>query len=187
MIRQVKSPVAASLLLLAVVTFSATSGCDHSRNAGGMGCPTNLAEPGALLTPGSPFPPLTADGWFNGDAPSPEELQGQVFVVDIWASWCGPCKQATPELIATYEHYKERGVRFFGLSQDAPDTLEDARDFVKKAGVPWPNGYGASTADSLGIKFIPTLFVVGRDGRVVWHNHGSPGSLDEAIASALGG
>ena len=77
-------------------------------------------------------------------------MKGEIYVVDIWASWCGPCRNATPEVIKLYEKYKDKGVRFFALTVDDPDTLEAARIFVKRAGVPWPNGYGASTVDCAG-------------------------------------
>ncbi|HEY2837788.1 MAG TPA: TlpA disulfide reductase family protein [Pirellulales bacterium] len=184
--RSIFSPTMTAILLVGSVALSALPGCDSSPSPAQQGCPTNLGAPNEMLRAGKPFPPLMAEGWFNGEAPTPEELKGQVFVVDVWASWCGPCKKAIPEMITTYEKYKDRGVRFFGLSQDDANTLEQARVFVKRAGVPWPNGYGASTADSLGVEYIPMVFVVGRDGRVVWNSQASPGTLDDAIASALG-
>jgi thiol-disulfide isomerase/thioredoxin len=177
-----------ALLLMGVLAVEALIGCDSSSNPGIQGCRTDLGAPTGLLKPGKPFPPLVAEGWFNGDAPTPEELKGEIYVVDIWASWCPPCRKATPEVIKLYEKYQDQGVRFFALTvDDSAQGLEDAKIFVKRAGVPWPNGYGASTAKSLGIEFLPTVFVVGRNGRVVWNNHDSPGSLDDAIASALGG
>lgn len=177
-----------ALLLVGVLALEALIGCDSSPNPGGQGCPTDLGAPNALLKPGKPFPPLVADGWFNGAAPTPEELKGEIYVVDVWASWCAPCRNATPEVIKLYEKYQDQGIRFFALTvDDDAEGLEAAKIFVKRAGVPWPNGYGGSTPAALGVTMLPTVFVVGRDGRVLWNNHASRGTLDDAIASALGG
>jgi len=136
-----------------------------------------------LLPAGSPFPPVAVGGWING--PGPKTLGGDVTVVDVWAYWCAPCRQLMPELLATYEKFQGRDVRFIGLTKEETDEVEKTQAALRDAQIPWPNGYGAgATIDALRVHEIPTLFVVGRDGRIVW-NSGSAGSLDEAIESAL--
>lgn len=143
------------------------------------------APPVGGLQPGQPAPQIEAQGWINGRPPAAEELQGQVVVVEAWAWWCGPCRQKAPELIETYEEYRDRGVVFIGLTAEGEESLGESRAFLEATGIPWPNGYGAlETLQKFEAHAIPTVWVIGRDGKVVW-NIDSPGTLADGIEQAL--
>ena len=135
-----------------------------------------------------PAPAIEAVGWVNGELP--KDLAGKVVVVDAFASWCGPCREALPELIRTYEHFEDRGVVFVGLTDESHDDLEYVEKFVKLTEIPWPVGYGAGpTWKDLRVNKIPQVFVIGGDGKIHWNldtalGHG-PATLDEAIERAL--
>lgn len=154
--------VAALLLLLA--------GCSQS---------TTTAPPGAEAAP------LTAAGWLGGDAPG--DLKGKVVVVDFWAYWCGPCKRAVPELIEAHKEYAPKGVLFYGITSEGDDALAETKAFIDETGIPWPNGYGADqTLEAYGIEYLPTLVVIGADGRIAWTNYEDRGiTLHEALDRAL--
>jgi thiol-disulfide isomerase/thioredoxin len=160
-------------------SLAMAAGCDHA-GSGGHGAH------GDLLPPGTPLPALAAEGWLNGPGPTTEELRGQVVVIDVWAYWCGPCRAAMPELVSMFNKYQDRGVQFIGFTMEGADKLDDTRAVVEGENLTWPNGYGAGgIINALGVKAIPSVFVIGKDGRVVW-NSDRPGSLEEAIDSALG-
>ena len=118
------------------------------------------------LAKGSVLPPLDAPGWLHG-VPTANDLDRKVLVVDVWDGGCPYCSMSEPTLIRVYEHYRDQGVFFLGLTSA---DIEDARTYVDYLKVPWPNAYDAGpTIDKLGAN-APTVFVVGSDGRVLWND-----------------
>lgn len=134
---------------------------------------------------GVPAPAITAAGWMNGPAVTPESLRGKVVVIDFFATWCGPCREATPELVETAQRFQGKNVAFLGLTTEEADRVPKLQQFVEKFNVPWVIGYGAEeTQARFKTDFIPRVWVIDKTGKVAWDSH-SPGSLDEAILAAL--
>lgn len=134
---------------------------------------------------GTPMPPIKAQGWLNGDAPTPAELANKVLVIDAWASWCGPCRQQAPEMVLLHERYQPQGVEFIGLTMETDGDMEAMQAFLKHTGITWKNAYGAEeTLRELGADYIPMVWVVDRQNQIVW-NQGSAISLEEGIRQAL--
>jgi len=75
---------------------------------------------------------------FDGKAYTLSSLRGKVVVVNIWASWCEPCKDEAPQLEAVWKSYKDKGVHFFGA--DYVDTDRPAVEFLKTFNITYPNG-----------------------------------------------
>jgi hypothetical protein len=76
-------------------------------------------------------------------------------------------------------------VVFVGLTSDGSDAIAEGEQWCAKHGVPWPSLYGAGEAmTGLGIQYIPSEFVIGRDGKVAWNNE-QPGGIEQAIEEAL--
>jgi thiol-disulfide isomerase/thioredoxin len=133
---------------------------------------------------GKPFPELNVEGWLNGPAPEPAELEGKVRIFEAWAHWCGPCLMAAPHMVELHEKYKDRGVIFIGLTGEDSRSLVKSREFLAEGKITWPNGYGASPMlQSLQQPFIPYAWVVDREGKIAWSGH--PMDLKESLLDGL--
>lgn len=147
------------------------------------------SDPRAGLAPGQPAPELAADIWVKGEAPDPAELEGEVYVVVAWATWCGPCAYEAPHLVEVHRKFKREGVRFFGLTGAFPEEKEEIVGWLDKRDITWPNGFGmkaVTTLDQYKADYIPGTWVIGRDGKV-WWNLGMEEneSLEEALRRTL--
>jgi cytochrome c biogenesis protein CcmG/thiol:disulfide interchange protein DsbE len=103
-------------------------------------------------------------------------LQGKAVVLNVWASWCVPCKQEAPFLEEVWKENRDRGLVVVGL--DAKDFRADARRFADRFGLTFPLVYDGpgETLDGFGVTGFPETFVLDREGRVV-----------EAFAGAVDG
>lgn len=153
---------------------------------------------GGLIPPGTPLPELMAEGWLNvasPDAnadgspgiPSRESLAGKVVVLDVWATWCGPCVASMPKLAKIHEQYEPLGVEFIGLAAEPASSRPAIESFIGSVkGFTWPVGYAAdATLDLLGVQVLPTMVVFGKDGRATWSSSSTSGlvpALDEALS-----
>ena len=94
------------------------------------------------------------------------DLKGKVVVLNFWASWCIPCAHEAPDLQATYEKYKDKGVVFLGV--DWTDIEGDALNYLKRFGITYANGPDLQTkiGPRYHISGVPETYVIDRDGNV---------------------
>ena len=105
------------------------------------------------------------------------EIKGPA-LVNVWGSWCGPCKDEMPIFVDFYSKYKEK-VSLIGISVEESD-VKNARDFVKLYGMSWPNlnDPDGSTRGTLGMGVPITLFIDAQ-GRVVFRKIGVVTTIEE--------
>lgn len=122
------------------------------------------------------------------------DFGGKVLVVNLWASWCGPCRREVPEYEKVRKEFAGRGVEFIGLTAEDPRTSSDrvkqfARDFNFGFRLGWAD-HETAVALMNGRNAIPQTLVIAPDGRILSHWRGySPGQggnhLREIIERAL--
>ena len=119
---------------------------------------------------------------------------GKVLLVNLWATWCGPCRMETPELVKLYKEFRSQGLEVVGLSTENPDvTTEAVKQFIQDYDVNYRVGWATpevSISLMQGREAIPQSFVVSRSGRVVKRFVGfnpveTPVLIKEAIQEAL--
>jgi thiol-disulfide isomerase/thioredoxin len=122
----------------------------------------------------------------------------KVVIVNLWATWCGPCRQEMPELVRMSSEYKSRGLVVLGMATSYNERrgIDYVKDFVKEQGIPyeiiWDDGTVSNPLVQAvqGRAVIPQSFVISRDGRIVKHFSGfssdmTPQLMRHAIEEAL--
>jgi thiol-disulfide isomerase/thioredoxin len=148
-----------------------------------------LQSPGGALGIGDTAPPLAVGGWLRGE-PVTGFQKGTVYVVDFWATWCGPCRLSVPHLSALQRRYAGR-VEVIGVSirEEGGDTAAYVRELGNAVAYRMAEDGARRTmertwADAAGEAGLPCAFVVDGAGRVVWI--GDPmlvaGPLEEVVA-----
>ncbi len=177
-------------MLLSSITLAA--GADDGKAPQKDAAPKK-APPPVTLKPGDRAPALTVSKWLQGDPVKAFE-PGKVYVVEFWATWCGPCIYFMPHLAELQAAYRDKGVTFIGFTARDPDnTLEKAAAFVTrrgpKLGYTFAYGDDRTTFDAwmtaAGRQGIPCTFVVDRTGRIAYV--GSPMYLPFVLPKVVAG
>jgi thiol-disulfide isomerase/thioredoxin len=96
-----------------------------------------------------------------------EKNKGKVVIVNLWATWCPPCRKEIPGFINLYNKYKDKGVEIIGIAFDE-NGLEVLPGFIEKTGINYPiylNGNGI--AEAYGLRAFPTTIIYGKNGEEV--------------------
>jgi thiol-disulfide isomerase/thioredoxin len=166
--------------------------------AGLIRCEAESAQaPLPTLSVGDPAPPIEAMVWLKGE-PVRMVSPGQVYVVDFWATWCGPCAASMPHLTELQKKYAGR-VRVIGVnvreSERGNASPEEVKAFVRKKQAVMDYTIAMDDPDrrtvfdawmvAAGAYGIPTAFIADRNGLIVWVGYPSERKEDARFEIAL--
>ncbi len=147
------------------------------------------------LVVGSKAPPLDIEHWLNKE-PVPKFEKGKVYVIEFWATWCGPCVGQMPHLAELQEHHAD-DLFVIGISGEDPDTIDeflerdrDGKTYREITAAYWlasdPDGsVDTDYMKASGMRGIPTAFVVGKTGEIEWIGH--PRNIDQVLDMVIAG
>lgn len=155
----------------------------------GLRSPATPAPAGAVAVSPTPAPPLSGTT-LDGGRFDLADARGHVLLVNVFASWCGPCRDELPLLMEADRRWSPQGLRLVGLN--IRDGVEAVRSLLDETGartltvLPDPNG---TRAVEWGVRGVPETFLIDRDGRIVDHRQGvvTRQWLEQRVAPLLAG
>jgi cytochrome c biogenesis protein CcmG, thiol:disulfide interchange protein DsbE len=112
--------------------------------------------------------------------------RGTVVFLNLWATWCGPCRYEIPELQSMHQKFASRGFKVVGVSLD--DTgIDGVKQFVTQHGMTYPIAYDpdGKIASIFQSSVLPTSVIIDRSGHVVWKRFGVVSMEDASLMQAL--
>ncbi len=127
-------------------------------------------------------------GWMNGEAVNPSKPDGKTtYIVEMWATWCGPCRATAPHLAEISKEFKDKGVVIVGVTQEDEAKV---KPFVESMKMPYRIALDpkkTTTATWMkDVEGIPHAFIVSTNGVIVWSGHPMDG-MREALVDVLQG
>ena len=158
------------------------------------GCASGSETPGngdGRVEVGLPAPAYATVS-LDGDSVSLAQQQGKVVLLNIWATWCHPCRDEIPELRTIHNRYRDRGLELVGVSVDTDGTDETIRTFMKDFQMTFP--IWRDPDERISTRFlavgVPATFLIDKEGVLRWRKTGpiapNDTSLTAAIERALG-
>ena len=138
----------------------------------------------SLQRPGFVLPDL------DGEMQSMDQWNGQLVVLNFWATWCPPCRKEMPAFLELQDQYASQGLQFVGIALDNPEKVQD---FIDTLGVDYPILVGDTEAskvyDAYGNRLgaLPYTAVIARDGSILKTYRGevTKKTLETAIKSNI--
>jgi thiol-disulfide isomerase/thioredoxin len=145
--------------------------------------PAELAS--ARTDVGDPMPAYTAK-YLDGKPLNLTSEKGNVIFLNVWATWCGPCRFETPELQALQNQYAANGLKVIGVSVDEGET-EAVKTFVAEQKITYPIALDPEgrIANLLQTTVLPTSLLLDRNGKIVWRQIGAIMPNDTKLKAAV--
>jgi thiol-disulfide isomerase/thioredoxin len=159
-----------------------------------------------MLTIGSSAPAIDIEHWVSQGGGKFDKVtkfeDGKVYIIEFWATWCGPCIASMPHLAELQSNYADKGVQLISVSDEELDVVQSFLDRPVKGSEDEEQTYGKLTSvyclttdpdrsvheaymEAAGQNGIPTAFIVGKDGRIEWIGH--PMRMDEPLQQVIEG
>lgn len=122
------------------------------------------------------------------------DYRGKVVLINFWGTWCGPCVQELPDLIAVQTKYQARGFTIVGLADNNDPRLTEAQyrealqGYIEQRGMNYPNvPIPEGTKAAYGLEAFPTSLLLDKEGKVVYATVGpiNPAEIGERIEKLL--
>ncbi|MHB1225331.1 MAG: TlpA family protein disulfide reductase [Gemmatimonadaceae bacterium] len=180
--------VPVTLAVLAVAMLAACGGADHGSDAAAASGGGERFRPLAVGAPAPAYAVRTLDGDTVrvGAGAVPADGAGTVTLLNVWATWCGPCRREFPELERLHRAHAPRGLRIVAVSIDLGDDAPVAA-FAREHGATFTIGRDVSgtVQDRYQSMGVPESYLIGADGTLLWRHVGELPANDPSLRSAL--
>ncbi|MBM4194581.1 MAG: TlpA family protein disulfide reductase [Gemmatimonadetes bacterium] len=160
-----------SALLLLFLAVTACAGPDAPKGAIAVGAPA----------------PDYATHSLAGDSVSLTALKGKTVLLNVWATWCHPCRDEIPQLEALHQQYKDRGLEVVGVSVDVDGMQDGIRSFMTDFKMTYP--VWLDPAERVSAQFrtigVPETFLIDRIGTIRWRKIGPIQHGDTTLTNAI--
>jgi cytochrome c biogenesis protein CcmG/thiol:disulfide interchange protein DsbE len=141
--------------------------------------------PGGPAKVGAEAPAYAAET-LDGERSALAQLRGRPVLLNVWATWCHPCRQEIPALEQLHRTYGPQGLQVIGVSIDQGDQEQAIREFLQEYGASYaiwldPDGEITTAYSTMG---VPNTFLIGPDGTLLW-KHVGPVTADNAELRGL--
>jgi cytochrome c biogenesis protein CcmG/thiol:disulfide interchange protein DsbE len=145
--------------------------------------PADLAS--ARTDVGDPMPPYSAK-YLDGSPMNIAGEKGNVVFLNVWATWCGPCRFETPELQSLQTQYAANGLKVIGVSVDEGDAGA-VKTFVAEQKITYPIAVDPEgrIANLVQTTVLPTSLLIDRTGKIVWRQIGAVMPNDSKLKAAV--
>jgi len=116
---------------------------------------------------GFPAPDFTLDT-LSGDQITLSDYQGRPVLINLWASWCGPCRAEMPDMQEVYDEYKDQGFTVLAVNATNQDRVKDVQDFVDEYDLTFPIliDQSGEVSDLYNLRSLPTSYFITPEGTI---------------------
>jgi cytochrome c biogenesis protein CcmG, thiol:disulfide interchange protein DsbE len=151
-----------------------------------VGCVGSSPDGPARVEVGLPAPAYRSQT-LDGDSVSLADRRDKVVLLNVWATWCHPCRTEIPELRAIQARYQARGLELIGVSVDAEGNDDGIREFMKDFEMDYPiwRDPGERVSTQFLVIGVPATFLIDRKGILRWRKTGPIAPNDTSLARAI--
>jgi cytochrome c biogenesis protein CcmG, thiol:disulfide interchange protein DsbE len=131
--------------------------------------------------------PAYSAATLEGDSVDLADLRGQPVLLNVWATWCAPCRVEIPELQALHEKHGAQGLRVVGVTVDSRAAINDVHQFIQEFGMTYDVWWDPdhTVLNRFGGAGVPLTVLIDRDGTIAWRHLGMFQRGDPELVAAL--